>query len=240
MSGENQKEVRMNPEATIVVMLLGLAAFVGIGLLVTNLLERRRTNALMEHGTTLGFRHEQVLPGELDGFASATEVMNLGRRRQARNILRREVPPLDVVLFDYRYTVGSGKQSHTVDQTMAVFRSNRLQNPAFVIKPEGFFSRVGALLGIQDIDFEDSPEFSRKYVLQGANEEAIRAFLTPVRRDLITSFDRLCLQAHTGCLYFWFDRKRTPPSELQAFFEKAFTVYSAFAEPDADPNPNLA
>lgn len=225
----------MNSEVTIVVMLLGLATFVGIGLLITNLLERRRTRALMEHGTSLGFRQEPVLPGELDGFASATEVMNIGRRHQARNILRREVPPLDVVLFDYRYTVGSGKHSNTIDQTIAVFRSNRLRNPPFVIKPEGFFSRVGALIGVQDIDFEDSPEFSRKYVLQGPDEEAIRAFLTPARRDLITTFDRLCMQAHTGCFYFWFDRKRTRPAELQAFFEKAFTVYSAFAEPDGDP-----
>jgi hypothetical protein len=224
----------MNPEATIVVILLGLAAFVGIGLLATNLLERRRTNAIVEHGTSLGFKQEMVLPGELDGFSGATEIMNIGRRRQATSILRREVPPLDVVLFDYRYTVGSGKHSHTSHQTLAVFRSSRLKNPGFVIKPEGFFNRVGAMLGVQDIDFEDSPEFSRKYVLQGANEELIRVFLTPERRDLIASFDRLCLEAHIGCLYFWFDRKRTPPSELQAFFEKAFTVYSAFAEPDHD------
>ncbi|MBL8813721.1 MAG: hypothetical protein JNM43_26375 [Planctomycetaceae bacterium] len=221
----------MNLDSTMVLTILGIASVIAVIIVLAIYFERRRTAQMVEYGTALGFTVQQVMPGELDGFSGSTQVMNTGRGRKAHNILRREVAPLDVVLCDYRYIVGSGKHSRTIHQTLAIFRSPRLQTPDFVISPEGFFSRVGAMLGWQDIDFDDSPEFSRKFVLKGSNEEAIRGFLTPERRDLLTTMDRLCLEAFPGCFYFWFDGKRTPPDKLQGFFEKAFSVYSAFAEP---------
>ncbi len=221
----------MNMDSTIVLTILGVASVIGTIIGLAIYFERRRTTLITEHGTALGFSVQMVMPGELDGFSGSTKLMNTGRGRKAFNILRREVPPLDVVLCDFRYTVGSGKHSRTIQQTIAIFRSPRLQTPTFTISPEGFFSRIGAMFGGQDIDFDDSPAFSRKFVLKGSNEEAIRAFLTPERRDLLTTFDRLCMEVFPGCMYFWFDGKRTPPAQLQQFFEQAFSVYSALAEP---------
>ena len=46
--------------------------------------------------------------------------------------------------------------------------------PRFELKPEGFFDRIGSVLGGHDIDFAEDPEFSRACRLKGPDEPAIR------------------------------------------------------------------
>ena len=78
----------------------------------------------------------------------------------------------------FAYTIGSGKSRRTRRQTVAVMhrRSGRLT--PFQLRPEGLFEKIVQSLGGQDIDFVDRPGFSRRYVLQGDDEAAIRALLT--------------------------------------------------------------
>lgn len=191
-----------------------------------SLYEKKRSREVRDYGTQLGFEPLQVLPGELDGFISRTKLMNMGRRRQSRNVLRREVPPTDLVLFDYQYTIGSGKHSRTVRQTVAAFRSARIQAPVMQLRPENWLSKVGQVFGSQDIDFAESPEFSRRFVLQGPDETEIRRYFTPERLEAIAKYDKLCFEMQPGCAFIWFDYKRTPPAELRQFFEKVFEIYS--------------
>ena len=60
-----------------------------------------------------------------------------------------------------------------------------------MIEKEGFwdkmFDRIKAFTGYKDIDFELFPEFSKKFLLEGIDEEAIRAFFTP---DLIQFLEK--------------------------------------------------
>ena len=56
--------------------------------------------------------------------------------------------------------------------------------PQFLLTPEGFWARVAAYFGGQDIDFADSPEFSSAYRLRGSDEPAVRALFTPARRQV--------------------------------------------------------
>ena len=48
------------------------------------------------------------------------------------------------------------------------------QVPRFALTREGLLHRVGAALGFQDIDFDEDPEFSKRFVLKGDDEHAIR------------------------------------------------------------------
>jgi hypothetical protein len=190
--------------------------------------EKKRTLQLMEAAKVLGFESLSVFPPDLDGVRGGFVLMNTGRNRTASNIVRRQADQLDVVIYDYRYTVGHGKSAQTPHQTVVMFHSPKLQTPRFILKPEGWLNKIGELFGGQDIDFDEAPEFSKKYVLAGDNESAIREFFTPERLELLNTFHKLCVQAQPETLLFWFDRKRTPPGELQQFFEQAFSVYSAF------------
>ena len=87
---------------------------------------------------------------------------------------------LDAVVFDYSYTTGVTNDSlNTTSQTVAAFRLPGRNIPSFELTPEGLLQRAASVFGYQDIDFENAPEFSKRFVLRGEDEAATRAFFTP-------------------------------------------------------------
>ena len=87
------------------------------------------------------------------------------------------------------------------------------------------------MLGAQDIDFADAPEFSKKYVLKSDDEAAVRDFLRPDILELLAGLQNLCLEVRDGSLMFWLDRRTIPPLEFKTAFEQAFSVYTAMSQP---------
>ncbi|MEC9473853.1 MAG: hypothetical protein VX584_04130, partial [Actinomycetota bacterium] len=62
-----------------------------------------------------------------------------------------------------------------------------LQLPTFVIRPENLFHKIGSTFGYQDIDFDAHPTFSKRYLLRGPDEEAIRNTFTD---EFLSSYER--------------------------------------------------
>ena len=78
-----------------------------------------------------------------------------------------------VLIFDYSYTVGSGKNSTTHTQTVVAFQTPHLMIPYFALYPESFFSFIGEMFGFSDIDFHTHPVFSKNFKLTGREEMPI-------------------------------------------------------------------
>ena len=192
--------------------------------------DKKRREQWQEVATALGFESLTVVPDELDGIAGRSTLLTTGRQRTWSNIFRRQVDSLGVVFGDYHYTVGHGKNTKVWYQTIILFHSPTFTSPRFEIKPEGWFSRIGEMLGAQDIDFADAPEFSKKYVLKSDDETAVRDFLRPDILELLAGLQNLCLEVRDGSLMFWFDRRTIPPSEFKTAFEQAFSVYTAMSQ----------
>lgn len=57
--------------------------------------------------------------------------------------------------------------------------------PKFTLELEGFFDKVRAYAGFDDIDFDDHPLFSDKFLLRGDNENEIREYFKPELIELI-------------------------------------------------------
>jgi len=51
-----------------------------------------------------------------------------------------------------------------------------LRLPTFSLRPESFFHKIGAAIGMQDIDFEEHADFSDNFVLTGDDEQLVRQF----------------------------------------------------------------
>lgn len=77
-------------------------------------------------------------------------------------------------MFDYAYTISTGKSTVTFKQTVYFRYSKSLALPHFVMVPEKWYHRIGTYFGMQDIDFVEYPEFSQNYLLRGTDEEYIR------------------------------------------------------------------
>ncbi len=204
----------------------GVVSLVAAAIGVAVWFEQRRTRQIREAAVELGFEVLESLPADTDGYRSRFALFNSGHGRKVRNVLRRQVEGLQVLLYDYSYTTGSGKHSHTYHQTVAMFWSQELKLPEFRLSPEGWLSKLTQMFGTQDIDFDDSPEFSKKFVLAGTIETAIRDFFDAERRTALTTFDGLCVETCSDCVVIWFQNRRIPAGGLRDFFEKSFEVYS--------------
>lgn len=167
----------------------------------------------------------------LESALSHLPLMQRGRRREMTNLVRGQTQDVDMALFDYRYTTGSGKHQATHHLSVVAFQSMHLDLPAFELGPEQFFHRLVSAFGFQNIDFAGYPTFNKRYLLRGPDEDAIRAsFTEPVIQhfeeqlqtrktiaEVIGQGDRLLIAA-----------RREAPEKLRAFLEQAFATYGTF------------
>jgi hypothetical protein len=94
------------------------------------------------------------------------QCLQYGSSRYAYNISEGMIGQRPVHAFDYHYetesTDSDGKTTTTSHAFSAVVVSTNLPLKPLAIRSEGFFDRVAAFLGFEDIDFE-STEFSRQF-----------------------------------------------------------------------------
>jgi len=97
------------------------------------------------------------IPGRFGQFGA----LAVGDSRKGYNVLWGEHNGRELMAFDYQYSTGSGKSRHTHYLSAAVV-SLGCRFPELVIRPESFFDKVAAVVGLDDIDFE-SHEFSKTF-----------------------------------------------------------------------------
>lgn len=158
-----------------VLIFLGFGALVGGLIYWSHLTAKKRTEALRSIAASLGmeFDTEKYQPENLG--LGAVSSLNKGSSRKAFNVMRGTFADAECLLFDYRYTTGSGKNSSTYEQTVVAFRVLGAELPVFTCRPEHFFHKFANFLGYEDINFDEFPRFSDTYRLNGNDEAAIRS-----------------------------------------------------------------
>jgi hypothetical protein len=159
--------------------IIGFIALIGGIFFISHKQAKKRTESLRTIAASLdmSFRDEKCDPTEL-GLAHM-KLFARGRSRKAYNIMKDLFADVDCLFFDYRYTTGSGKNSSTHVQTVVAFKVPNAQIPQFVCKPEHFFHKFADMFGFEDINFEQYPNFSKSYRLNGDDDERIRKIFTP-------------------------------------------------------------
>jgi hypothetical protein len=149
--------------------------------------ERRRRAALEEYCLVRGYGFERE---RRDGEASLTgafSVLKQGRRRRWGVTVNGQVGGRPFSAFEFTYVTGGGNSSHHHRLTVMLWDAPEASLPRFSLVPEGFFRRLAHRFGMQDFDFDEDPDFSRAYQLQGDDERAVRALFTPARRAFLTA-----------------------------------------------------
>ncbi|MEQ6166035.1 SulP family inorganic anion transporter [Ekhidna sp. MALMAid0563] len=81
--------------------------------------------------------------------------------------------------------------------------------PVFTMEKEGFFERVTNMANSKDIDFDDHPVFSDKFLLKGPNEDEVRKFFKPTVLQFIESNPIYHLESNGPKLIIYrFDKKK--------------------------------
>lgn len=206
----------------------GIAALVGAGVLVALAVERKRRAAYEEYCLVRGFRFEPERPAGERRFGDVFEPFSQGRRRTWGYTISGTKNRMPFTAFEYAWVTGSGKHSSTHRVSGVCWEQDGLSLPKFALSPEGWFTRLGEMFGMQDIDFPDSPEFSKAYRLKGPDESGIRArFTTDLRHFFAATPDQHV--AAGGRFLFWYRRARLPAvEELDEWLERGDHVRRRF------------
>ncbi len=92
------------------------------------------------------------------------------------------------------------------------------------------FDRVGQMLGLQDIDFEDHLQFSQQFVLQSDMAEVTRDFFDTGLLDFFAERPGCSFETRSGSFIVYRPRDLVTPDKFQAFFEDGFRYYTALRE----------
>lgn len=207
--------------------------FAGIGalmFLMVRAAERQRRDQLQAVANRMGFGFSAEAEPGLWNCVSGFALCSKGMWRTVDNVMYRRIHDIDVTLFDYRYTTGSGKHHQTHSQTVALFETDRLRLPRFTLCPQHFFHRIASALGAQDIDFEAHPVFSESYRLQGSDEEGIRRLFDDETLLYYTRHPDLHTEGDGRFLIVYRGRSRVDPPQMEAFLQQGLDVLDAFME----------
>lgn len=179
INGSLQQDSGMqNTNAIAWVIFVGFAVFGVVIVLVLFGKKQARERALAMQAAAQQIGFTFLGNDQTRAVSVRTTLFRRGGGRRFRNIMNGSHAGFEISLFDYSYTISTGKSSSTFTQTVAAFIQN-LPLPVFDLHREGFFDRVGDVFTHNDIDFESNPEFSRRYHLSGDEKERIQELFTP-------------------------------------------------------------
>ena len=204
--------------------------------------ERARTEKLTTIFQELGFPFQAAVdPVRLEHLAGFP-LMNIGRGKQLTNVISVEGPIADIAMFDYRYVTGHGRSRKVRKQTVMSVESTSLVHPVFNLRPEGFWSKVGAAFGGQDIDFIEHPEFSENYVLKGESEEEVRIYMDTMLLDFFAAQNKICCEAREGTILYYHRYTRVEPDteQVQKFMEAGMGVFEELLTRQSRPSGQSA
>jgi hypothetical protein len=156
-------------------------------------------------------------------------LLSQGHSRYATSLLRTEADGAKTTIFDYSYTTGHDKNRRTHLGSALLLESERLDLPAFTLRPEGLGQKLMGLAGRQDIDFEDHQKFSAAYTLQGPDEQEIRALFSTDKLDFFAQRPGLCVEGSGQKLLYYRAGKRLSPKAVASFMEESLEVLRLLA-----------
>lgn len=191
-------------------------------------MERKRRAAYEEFSLVRGFRFDAERPEEERRLQDAFDLFNQGRRRTWGYTITGTKNRVPFTAFEYGWVTGGGKSSTHHRICAVVWEKETAAFPRFHLSPEGWFARLGDLFGMQDIDFDDSPEFSRAYRLKGPDEGQVRALLTQEIRQFFAATPDQKVAGSGRFLIWWQDGRLPPVDRLDEWLEQADHVRRRF------------
>jgi hypothetical protein len=210
-----------------ILIVVGLILLMGgIGYLAY-LAEKKRTEAWRHAAEELGFQFQATGSSILLRFPGF-HLFSQGRNHTVKNLLQGKTADLDVAIFDYSYTTGSGKNRKTWHQTVIAFEFDEPQLPGFSLRPESIFHKIGQWFGYRDMNFDTHPRFSKQYVLRGENEDAVRERFPDHVLEYYEGTTGVCTEASGGRLVHYRATTRQPPEKARELLEEGFEVLALF------------
>lgn len=206
-------------------LVLLTALLVGIGYFF----ERRRYKRLAARATASGFTFRRKGTAADRALLADSYLGARGHSDYMWNVI--EAPPVNdfsMTLLEFWYTDGFGKSQKTIMQTVIRMQSPLLELPTFVLRPESVLAKVAQIAGYQDIDFPDAPQFSKRHLLRGKDEPAIRQVFTPAILRYCEQHPKISIEGAGDRLLVYWERKRLKPANFDTFVDEGKAIAALF------------
>ena len=222
----------MNDELTRWLMVVGAFVVVAGSLFLSHYLgEKRRTERWREVAAATGMGFSKKDGDLTQRTLSEFKILQPGGMQvpTAKNVVRTRVESSEVVVFLYEF-MQRGRSGSYTRQTVGAIRTPHRSLPGFRLVREGFFSKLLAGLGAQDLDFESDPQFSSAYRVTGSDEAAVRRLFNPeVRAFFASRQDWLVEGAGPWLVMYRAGHRIGPdPGQLQSFITEVRTISDLF------------
>jgi len=193
-----------------ILIFIGFVVLIGIGAYLGHLQAKKRREAFERLAIDLGFRFH---PEKDYNFATRyrfLEHMDDGYKRYVFNRLSGEQSGQQLNIFDYHYeTYSRDSKGHrrTHHHYFSIFTlSLPGVFPELNIEREDFFSKIGQILGFDDIDFE-SAEFSKRYKVKSRDKKFAYDFCNAQMVDFLLNQRDLIIEVDGNTLALTFRGK---------------------------------
>ncbi|MBR9676444.1 hypothetical protein GOV05_05540 [Candidatus Woesearchaeota archaeon] len=192
----------------------------GIITLVKYLIRNSRSNLLAQKAAEHGypFSKNQQVPNM--GF----ELFDKGWFKKASNNITIKKRGKKWELFDFFYKEG-GKNGRYYTQSVALVECDL---PEFVLRPESFLDRLSDKFVKRDIDFEQSPIFSEKYVLKSEDINIKTFFSSQIQSYFAQREDKVCVESKNNNVIIYKENKKVKPEEINKFIDEANRLLDLF------------
>ncbi|HMQ06235.1 MAG TPA: hypothetical protein PKC30_02985 [Saprospiraceae bacterium] len=160
------------------------------------------------------------------------QLFKVGMRKRISNIFTQKnlMEGFELKIFDYQYTISTGKSSVTYNQSVLFIHSIQLSLPKFWMQPQNFMHRLGQWIGIDDVDFADFPEFSKNYWLKGTDVDLVRKGFNPKVLQFFSNKKGWRLEGIHYYLILYKRRKLLKPEEIETLYDTGIEVFELFKE----------
>lgn len=176
----------------VLIVLAGLVAAVVTGV--------RRTRQVKEFAEQRGWEFigtDRSLPRTFPRVAP----FGIGSDRRASDTLRYNVRGRHGYSFTYTYTTGSGEDETThTHHVVSLDLPHPL--PRLVLRPETTMSRMGKLIGMQDVQFE-SEDFNRAWIVQSEHLPGAHDILHPRMMEWLLQVQPRNIVIEDETMYVW-------------------------------------
>jgi hypothetical protein len=208
----------------IIVAFVAIAIALGILGYISAL---KRREALAAVAAKLGLRFTPGKNWDMARRYRFLDKLRRGSNRYAFNILSGSYKGHDLIVFDYHYRTGSGK--NTQHHYISFFILHLTESfPELVIGPEGLFSKIAQAIGYDDIDFE-SHEFSRKFCVRSPDKKFAYDVCNARMIEYLLSNTDLSIEIEGNSLAISFSQ-RLSPDRIEPNLNRLITVRSLMPE----------
>ncbi len=204
-------------------VIVGFVAIFAIILVVGYISSLKRREAMAALAAKLGF---QFIPGK-DRYMPKRyrflDKLRRGSNRYAYNVLSGRYQEHEVLIFDYHYKTGSGKNTHHYYFSFFILQLPA-SFPELIIAPEGIFSKIAQAVGYDDIDFE-SHEFSRKFCVRSKNKKFAYDVCNARMIEYLLSNTDMSIEIEETALAISFN-SRLAPDKIELNLNRLITIRS--------------